>query len=927
MDPSKEPLDDFTLSALADKLGKDWLKLARRLGLTAARIDVIKADNPLNTVNQIMEMLVTWRRTLGQDDDSFGILAEGLKKVGRTDLAEELLVNQKANSPSAFEIRALRAELAEHYLNTTCKVPTHPVFPAWVRDMSGIYVDMNLIEENDPPCGQPSTSASASKERTMERCEKIDQKKKVRLGSHEDLVGLDGAGKYRVLLKGRPGSGKTTVIKKITYDWSSLEESGDESSQLEAEAAKSDNNQESKSRSAFSKFTLLFPLKVNQMTHDKSIVDSISRQILARDTKVSKVGLKNFIETRQEEILFLLDGLDEIPASVFEEGDNVLKDLLTGRILRRCCVIVTSRHHRAHQLLKSYPHFAKVETTGFGSRERDSYVKKYFASAQDQTQLITEMESSATLRHLAAIPLLLLMMCLVFASQSTLPKRLTKLYENVIQTLLMHQAAKHGAPSKQNQRSQVPHQLMNRLGQVALEGLLRSGGEKLVFSEYEFSQEDIAEGCDIGLLVQDIVPDGLEVESKVTFLHKSFQELCAASYLAELAKTSKKQFKKYLASVTVDTVGNMEYLLRFCCGKSTRAAKLVLHHVKKLQKRSLYFERGQSQRLRLILAFEAKSKHLKSFLSDVTSFPLLKGEHLLAANCFLQNVGCLSQVRKLSVACESSTEMGLVMSMLSHTPHVQDLICHRGAKDTTPEEASVKIPRLRQLTTVYFFDSPAVQASGHSSSLVPRFLAKQANMTHVHLLGVDMHGWVGALQPHVRTVKSLCLSNAGLLTADTSGLFDMLTAASSMKVLNLSGNSLNGSLHALVCFVSSLERLDLSNCDIQEDDAESLANVLSAATSLKRLSLSYNNMHGRVDLLVPVVPHLDTLHLDYCGLQESDAHSLSLLLPSAENLRKLHLLYNSFDNIENIKCMICMKVLTNTYLVLSYDVFGWTYDL
>ncbi|XP_022102303.1 nucleotide-binding oligomerization domain-containing protein 2-like [Acanthaster planci] len=922
MEPSRAPLDDIAVSILAGKLGKEWKQLALRIGVTAEKLDTIRANNPLHTINQIIEMLLTWRRMQGRDDDVVSILAEALKSVGRTDLAEEMLADQKTSTSSTnFDIRALRAELIEHYKNTTCKVPTHPLFPAWVRDMSEIYVDLYMADKNDQSHRQSPRSADPPERDSLQGSEKA------RLQSHGELVGLDGPGKYRVLLKGKPGSGKSTVIKKVTYDWSSLEDWEEEKSQSEAEAVKPHQEQPEKLRSSFSKFTLLFPLKLNKMINDTGIVDSICGQILARDTKVSKVGLKDYIESQQEKVLFLLDGLDELPASVFEEreGDNYLMDVLKGRALRRCCVIVTSRHHRASQLLKCYPHFACVEITGFAPKERDSYIKKYFASLQNQAQLISEMEASTSLRHLAEIPLLLLMMCLVWEAESGLPKRLTELYENVVEILLMHQATKHGVPL--SNQSQLPHQLMNRLGQVALQGLLDSGGERLVFSADDFSQEDIVKACDIGLLISDTVAAGLKAESTVSFLHKSFQELCAAFYLAELAKTSKKQFKKYIKCITVDRVGDMEYLLRFCCGKSTQAAKMILRHVQKLEKHNLYFERSQSQRLRLMLAFEAGSKKLASFLSDVTSFPNLKGEDLLAANCFLQNVRCLTSVKKLSVECTSSTEMSLLMAMLSHTPNLQDLICHKGPQGTPGEETSVQIPCLRKLTTVYFFDNPASRSSGQTSSLVPRFISQQVNMTHIHLLGIDMHGWMGSLRPHARAVVSLSLTNSGLLTADINILCDILSGASSLKALTLSGNSLHGLFQNLVFIGPSLEMLELSKCGILDDDVESLAKLLSAAQSLKRLSLSNNNMHGRLNVLAPVVPHLDTLHLDYCGLKDSDADTLSMLLPSAENLRKLHLLHNDFGNTDDIKFMVCMKVPGDTYLLLSYDVFGWTSQL
>ena len=65
------------------------------------RIAIVVEETMILTVARFVtrnvftaKILVTWRRRQGRDDDVVSILLDGLKKVGRTDLAEEMLAGQ-----------------------------------------------------------------------------------------------------------------------------------------------------------------------------------------------------------------------------------------------------------------------------------------------------------------------------------------------------------------------------------------------------------------------------------------------------------------------------------------------------------------------------------------------------------------------------------------------------------------------------------------------------------------------------------------------------------------------------------------------------------------------------------------------------------------------------------------------------------------
>ncbi|XP_038062333.1 uncharacterized protein LOC119732801 [Patiria miniata] len=78
-------LSDPVLRMISEKLGYVWRKLATHLSLSAAEIDCIVMDDPGQTENQILNMLVEWRCKQRE------VLCTALMEIGRRDIAEDLI--------------------------------------------------------------------------------------------------------------------------------------------------------------------------------------------------------------------------------------------------------------------------------------------------------------------------------------------------------------------------------------------------------------------------------------------------------------------------------------------------------------------------------------------------------------------------------------------------------------------------------------------------------------------------------------------------------------------------------------------------------------------------------------------------------------------------------------------------------------------
>lgn len=86
-----EALWDNLLYWLADELSEEnALCLFSSLPLRHSTIQLIKLKNPDDLTGQTHDLLCFWKRSLPNSTDKLRLLARHLRKIGRSDLAEEL---------------------------------------------------------------------------------------------------------------------------------------------------------------------------------------------------------------------------------------------------------------------------------------------------------------------------------------------------------------------------------------------------------------------------------------------------------------------------------------------------------------------------------------------------------------------------------------------------------------------------------------------------------------------------------------------------------------------------------------------------------------------------------------------------------------------------------------------------------------------
>ena len=338
-----------------------------------------------------------------------------------------------------------------------------------------------------------------------------------------------------VLIEGEPGMGKTTYCKKYAYDWATK--------QQEPQGCGS------------TAFKAVLLLKCRNIHSD--VWEAIDDQLLPLgiDEKV-KQQFFQFIRENQSSILFILDGLDELPSGKL----SMFSKLIEGRELPRCHIVATARQEAGKEVRKCCDALLQIE--GFTEKHVIEFVTKYFKERTDlATKLSQRMSRDKNLRQIAANPLNTALLCLLCEEfEGTLPESRAQLYLDMVECVLRRYRKKKGLLEKIEDLTNHYKPQLNHLGKVALNGLL---GDKLDLNESELRNhaKDLTE---FGFL--SVQPGGSKLRQTLhyAFLHKSFQEFFAALFICSQIQ-SKEMKPEELVSDPRYFV-ELKQILLFSCG-------------------------------------------------------------------------------------------------------------------------------------------------------------------------------------------------------------------------------------------------------------------------------------------------------------------------------------------------------------------------
>ena len=160
------------------------------------------------------------------------------------------------------------------------------------------------------------------------------------------------------------------------------------------------------------------------------------------DPEISKHVARELDESQGKNLVFVLDGFDEVSHSVHEE--SVLNGILHKEVLPECSIILTTRPS-AHSILKEtfQPKVSKhKEIIGFTEEERVKYITEVFSDEHEvQRNFIKYMFKVPHIKSMMYIPLNCAIIAKVYHEsqfhKKVIPKTRTQLYKALTHSLLL----------------------------------------------------------------------------------------------------------------------------------------------------------------------------------------------------------------------------------------------------------------------------------------------------------------------------------------------------------------------------------------------------------------------------------------------------------------------------------------------------------
>ena len=439
-----------------------------------------------------------------------------------------------------------------------------------LASMDDIFVDITLLQENDDSNAPDMDHPFSYGKRVSE---KIAGKQ---LQTYEDLVQIEvetqqmkqDSGETKeekqdqfashILLRGAAGSGKTTLVSRIAYEW--------------AREKTKDIYPDTLSSQTWSKFELVLVLELKKIKPHTSLEKAIQQQLLPGE---SEFMIGNVINKLGNGCLVLLDGFDEMMREAFD-------GVLDNPLLSFSFVIVTTRPHMVDQfcLNEECSDYVHVLLSGFSRKNSKQYVQRYFALTGNKDlgeSLTDKIDELPVLQTLSTFPILLVMICILWESSNRKEvsfKTITGLYQEAIRYL--------NKPFQRDGGDKITDEEIEKvlieIGKPALEALF-ANVVQISSNSFADHKEALEKAHKIGLTVEEEA--GALGESYISFIHKTFQEFCAAKYLTQLFESNTNTFHKHVQDIKSYryNVYRLGECLKFCCGLSSAVADHVIPHV------------------------------------------------------------------------------------------------------------------------------------------------------------------------------------------------------------------------------------------------------------------------------------------------------------------------------------------------------------
>ena len=682
----------------------------------------------------------------------------------------------------------------------------------------------------------------------------------------------------RILLKGKCGTGASTLLKKLAYDW--------------ATEVTSEPNDQLPEKRLFC-FEFLIPVNLNDVQKGMTI-----SQIIAYKnpfiTEDDASHLCDYLETNPSSVVFLIDGYDDYDLETSEE----ITAMISNKEHMKWCVVLATRPWKVSSIENLEYIDTELEILGFTRSGTEEFMIKYFQGEYNGKTIMEDIKKMATKQKLwdmLSYPILTMFMCVLGKTNKTLPSTFTDLYFDILTFLILTQTGT-GIDAMNTKNEAVfakKKDALMKFGKIAFFGNIT---KKRSFNLENTKEEIGEEAWKLGLL------GGTEQEGEdemAEFPCQSIQDFLAAYYFCndEYEDVIWNMLKQKCNGLKA--VYDLEYMLEFICGMSPQKGNIILKHIDSLVKESKYIKSDLSKpgpaKMSIIQAKHYEYiNRLSEFLVSCSvqykqrdmDFPVtalsmdLTPESANLISCLLSNENSLNELELLCLCRPDNQDYNVSTQM----PKINLTECLRASS--------------KQFHTLCLFNTDC---------------SKEVNDMALELASKD-------------NLKTLCLVNANLQPPDIKGMSDSFgLTCPGLEYLNLSGNKIQESVEDianLLEYCPELKGISLSATGLSDKHVETLAtSIKQNCQDIKYFNLSQNAIGSEFKSVCTILPHLQHLkHLRAreCNIPSSCFQDLADAVENCPSLKMLDLSWNPLDDdIYSVLSNSCMnfKCLKTLYML------------
>ena len=340
-----------------------------------------------------------------------------------------------------------------------------------------------------------------------------------------------------LLIEGRPGSGKTTLVHRVCRDWAKEE-------MLKG-----------------AKYVFLISLRVFVNKTDLKLED-ILKLFYPNNEKVARDVSKHLRQFNGDSTCFIIDGLDEYSPRGRE--NSIIFQIIHKRYLPLSMVIVASRPVATAKLRRVASR--QVEVVGFKREQISSYIKEY--PFCDEVNTPKELESYLNLHlnvlHMCYLPVHVAMVSFLYEKMGKdIPQTETGIYEYFTLYTLLRKLRRGDEDIRLRSLDDLPENYMKYFIKIYNLAFTMTVKSKQFLEQDELALSDTT-GSDepsLGLVTIDCTAGLYGYQDLYTFLHLTLQEYLAAHHISKLEEEEQaKVISKY------GKKKHMRVVWKFYCG-------------------------------------------------------------------------------------------------------------------------------------------------------------------------------------------------------------------------------------------------------------------------------------------------------------------------------------------------------------------------